>query len=343
MAERVAVTGATGFTGGALARRLAADGYAVRALAREPSRLAHLDGVEVQAGDLSDEAALAKLVEGADVAFHVAAMFRKEGAYDEFVKANYLGTVNMLRAARRAGVRRFVHVSTIGVHGSVATTPADETAPFDPRDPYQETKLRGEEACREAMADGGMEIVIVRPCSIYGPGDLRMLKMFRLLLARRFFFVGHGRPNFHPVYIDDLVDGMLLAARVPQAAGETFILGGPRYLPLAEYVAIAAREVGVPPPRLRLPYGPLETAARLCEATFVPLGLQPPLHRRRLSFFKHNRAFSIEKARRVLGYAPAVGVEEGMRRTVAWYRSEGYLPPLSPSERDGARAHSRAA
>lgn len=325
--HRVALTGATGFTGGALTRRLLADGHAVRALARGTGRLRELGDVEGVEGELTDRDALARLVEGADTVFHVAAMYRSEAPAEEFFRVNAAGTADLLAAAKAAGVRRIVHVSTAGVHGHIEKTPGDENSPFDPRDHYQESKLAAEEACQKAIAAGGLDVTIVRPCGIYGPCDTRMLKMFRMVAARTFFFVGDGRPNFHPVYIDDLVDGMLRAATVTEAVGETFILGGPRYLPLTDYVAAAARAVGAPKPWLRLPYGPMSVAARACEATFVPLGLQPPLHQRRLSFFKHNRAFSIEKARRVLGYDPQFDVDEGFRRTVDWYREVGYLPP----------------
>ncbi|MFC0388555.1 NAD-dependent epimerase/dehydratase family protein [Muricoccus vinaceus] len=319
----VAVTGVSGFTGGALAARLAAEGHVVRGLARAPLPA---PGIELVQGDLSDRTALARLVEGADTVFHVAAMYRTEGSAEEFMAVNRDGTRMLLELAEAAGVRRFVYCSSIGVHGSVAVTPGDENAPMDPRDPYQDSKLAAEEVCHEATARGRMEVVIIRPCGIYGPGDTRMLKMFRMLQRGAFVFVGDGSPNFHPVFIDDLVQGFMLAMTVPAAAGETFIIGGD-YLPLRDYVATAARAIGVEPPRRRLPYGLMNAAARVCEALCAPLGIQPPLHRRRLTFFKHNRAFSTEKARRLLGYRPAVPLPEGFRRTVAWYRETGLLPP----------------
>jgi nucleoside-diphosphate-sugar epimerase len=324
---RIAVTGAAGFTGGALVDRLLETGCSVRALVRngqKPGRLGRRglpDTLEIVHGDLADARALRTLVEGADVVIHVAAMFRTEGPRDVFFEVNQRGTERMLATARAAGARRFVYCSTIGVHGDVDETPADERSRFNPRDPYQESKLKAEEACRQAMREGGMEVVILRPCSIYGPGDLRMLKLFRMLARRRFLMVDAGEPNFHPVYIDDLVDAFIAASTVADAAGETFIVGGPRYLPLKEYVALAAAAVDVPPPRWRVPFGVMNVAAKACESACALLRVEPPLHRRRLRFFKHNRAFSIDKARKVLGYAPRVDVEEGFRRTVEWYRS----------------------
>jgi dihydroflavonol-4-reductase len=321
----IAITGATGFTGGALARRLVAMGYRVRALTRRLPDDAHANGIEWVMGSLSDRDALAALVQGAQCCFHIAAMYRSEGSRDEFMAVNRDSTRDLLAISRTAGVQRFIYCSSIGVHGHVAVTPADEDAPFDPRDPYQESKLEAEALCREEMTRPGMHVVIVRPCAIYGPGDTRMLKMFRLVQQRRFIFIGSARPNFHPVYIDDLVDGFLLAMTSADAPGGTFILGGRDYLPLRAYVATAAQTLQVPPPQLVLPYKLVNALARGCELLCAPLGIQPPLHRRRLTFFKHNRAFSIARAQQALGYAPAVGLEEGFRRTVAWYRAEGML------------------
>jgi dihydroflavonol-4-reductase len=333
----VAVTGAAGFTGGALVRRLLHDGFRVRALMRAGQRMAMNVGsseqqpsagherLTIARGDLGDPDALSRLVEGAEIVFHVAGMFRKEGPREQFFEINYRGTANMLAASRAAGARRFVHCSTIGVYGHVSGGPADEQSPFRPRDAYQESKVKAEEACWQAMASGEMEVTIIRPCSIYGPGDLRMLKLFRMLLRKRFVMIGTGEPNFHPVYIDDLVSAFIAAAQRPEAAGEAFIVGGPRYLPLAEYIGLAAAAVGVPQPRWRVPYSVMEAAARMCERVCTPLGIQPPLHRRRLSFFKHNRAFCVDKSRRVLGVEPNVDIEQGFRRTVRWYRKEGLL------------------
>lgn len=322
-----AVTGATGFTGQALAKRLAADGHRVHALARAGSSLPEDAGIVRIEGDLLDRDALDRLVAGADTVFHIAAMYRKEGGYDEFLAVNYEATRALVEACRRAGVRRFVYCSTIGVHGSVADSPSDETAAFSPRDPYQETKLLAEQYCRAEMDRGGLEIVVIRPCAIYGPGDTRMLKMFRMVRRGLFFFVGDGAANFHPVYIDDLVDAFVLSMERRDAAGEVFIIGGPRFLPLRDYVGAAARALDRKPPWLHLPYGPLYQLARTVEAVCSPFGLQPPLHRRRLTFFKHNRAFTTAKAREKLGYQPKVDLDEGFRRTVSWYRETGLLPP----------------
>lgn len=320
----VAVTGGTGFTGAALIKRLLADGYHVRTLARSASGIEPSDKLEVVMGDLGNPEALSRLVQGVDTVFHIAAMYRSEGSLEEFLSVNYEGTRSLLEASRQARVRRFIYCSTIGVHGTVSQTPSDENAPYNPRDYYQETKLMAEKYCL-GMHAHGIEVVVIRPCGIYGPGDTRMLKMFLMIEKGMFFFVGSSRANFHPVYIDDLVQGFMLAMTVDQAAGEVFIIGGPRYMPLREYVATAANAMGARPPTLTIPYGLMNFAAVSCEWLCKPLGIQPPLHRRRLTFFKHNRAFSTDKARRLLGYEPKTNLDEGFRRTVAWYREQGLL------------------
>ena len=329
--KTVAVTGATGFLGSNLVKALLDQGHAVKALARNAQRARELDSrAEVYVGDICDRDVLAALSKDCDWVCQTVSNFRTAaGPADSYHQVNVEGTRLALEAAAAAGVKRFVHCSTIGVHGDVRHTPAAEDSPYNPGDLYQETKLASELLLREAVGRWPMEIIVIRPCSMYGPGDLRMLKMFRMLCKRTFFKAGPCRENFHAVFIDDVVDGFLTAAATPGVSGEVFFIGGAEYLPLDEYIDTAARAVGAPKPFLRLPYAPLHTTAWLCGRLFVPLGLEPPLHVRRVRFFKNNRAFSIDKARRILGYEPRVGLEEGMRRTVDWYREEGLLPPGS--------------
>lgn len=325
---RVAISGATGFLGSHLVRRFLADGHAVAALARDPEKASQLPtGAEAVIGDIGDGQVVARLVERSEVVIHTVSNFRvASGPPESYRRINVEGTRTILEAAFHANVRRFVHCSTIGVHGHVAVTPADENAPYNPGDLYQETKLEAEQLVSSRVGTAGTEIVVVRPCSMYGPGDLRMLKMFRMLTKGRFFKVGPCRENFHAGFIDDIVEGFVAAATRPGIDGEVFIVGGESFLPLDEYIDTAARAVGAAPPKLRLPYGALHAAAWACERLCVPLGLEPPLHVRRVRFFRNNRAFSIEKARRMLGFRPRVALEEGMRRTVDWYRSQGLLP-----------------
>lgn len=329
---RVLVTGATGFTGGHLAANLARCGHQVRALVRPASR-ARFDrsalpgaGVEAVEGDLTDATAVARAVEGAEVVYHVAAMYREAGVADAaYVRTNVDGTRHLLVAARDAGVRRVVHCSTGGVHGHVAHPPANEEAPLNPGDVYQRTKLEAELVAREFGRAHGLEVVIVRPIGIYGPGDRRFLKLFRGLARGRFPLIGSGKVLYHLTYIDDLVEGFRLCGAVPAAAGRTYLLAGPRYTSLEELLALVARELGVRPPRWHWPVWPFWTAAVLAEWLCVPFGIEPPIYRRRLDFYTKSRAFDTTRARTELGFAPKVDLEEGIHRTANWYRAQKLL------------------
>jgi nucleoside-diphosphate-sugar epimerase len=323
---RVLVTGATGFTGGHLARALAARGDVVWALVRPSSAHLLTPGITPIEGDLTDPAALARAVAGVDAVYNVAAIYRQAGLPEDRYRAvNARAVGALIEAAGRAGVRRVVHCSTVGVHGDVEHPPAGEDAPLKPGDVYQRTKLEGERVAREAGAATGVEVVITRPTGIYGPGDRRLLKLFRGVARRRFVVLGDGRIFYHLTFIDDLVEGFRLCATVPAAAGRTYILAGPEVTTLDELVTIVAEEAGVARPRWRLPVWPVWLAGAACEALCAPFGIEPPLYRRRVDFFTKSRAFDVSRARTELGYAPTVGVREGVRRTLAWYRQQGWL------------------
>jgi dihydroflavonol-4-reductase len=323
---RVLVTGATGFTGGHLARALLARGHAVRALHRGATPTSGVAGLDLVAGDLRDPAALARAVEGVEVVYHIAAMYRQAGAPKEAYHAvNAAAAGAIVAAAAAAGVRRVVHCSTVGVHGDIEHAPADEDAPLRPGDIYQVTKLEGERLARDAGARLGVDVTIVRPSGIYGPGDRRLLKLFRGVARRRWITLGRGRIYYHLTYIDDLVEGIRLCGEHPAAANRTYILAGGEVTTLNELVALVARAAGVPKPTIHLPAWPFWLAGAACEAACAPFGLEPPLYRRRVDFFTKSRAFDIGRARREIGYAPSVGLRDGITRTLEWYRAHDWL------------------
>jgi nucleoside-diphosphate-sugar epimerase len=324
----VLVTGTTGFTGGHLCRRLAESGYRVRALVRDAARAAatHPAGVELSVGDLRDAAALERAVDGVDTVYHIAALFRPENvSRRDMFDVNVAGTRSLLAASARAGVRRFVHCSTVGVHGDVHEPPANEDAPFAPGDYYQESKAEGERVAQEYQREGRLPVAIFRPGGIYGPGDLRFLKLVRAVARRRFVMIGRGDVKYQMVFIDDLVDGIVRCGTLPQAAGQTYILTGEPALTLRELVDTIANAVGAPAPRWRVPFWPVYLAGALCEGVCKPLGINPPLYRRRVDFFRKMRWFDIAKAKRELGYAPRTDLPTGLQKTVAWYRAHGQL------------------
>ena len=325
---RVLVTGATGFTGGHLARALAGRGYDVGALVRDVARARDLasSGVRLEQGDLRDRASLTRATANVDVVYHVAAIYRQAGLpRDAYHAVNAVAVKDIIEAAAANGVRRVVHCSTVGVHGDVEHPPANEDAPLGPGDVYQETKLEGERFAREAAARLGIEVTIVRPTGIYGPGDRRLLKLFRGVARRRWVTLGSGEIYYHLTYIDDLVEGFRLCGEHEAAANRTYILAGGEVTTVNALVQIVADVARVPAPRLHLPVWPVWAMGAVCEAVCAPLGIEPPIYRRRVDFFTKSRAFDISRARHDIGYAPRVGLRDGISRTLDWYRAHGWL------------------
>jgi dihydroflavonol-4-reductase len=283
-------------------------------------------GVTLVTGDLRDRDAVAAAADGVEVVYHLAALYRQAGLGDEVYRAvNATAAGDVVDAAARAGVRRVVHCSTVGVHGDVEHPPANEDAPLKPGDIYQVTKLEGERLARDAGSRLGVEVTIVRPTGIYGPGDRRLLKLFRGVARRRWITLGDGKIYYHLTFIDDLVDGFRLCGTHPAAANRTYILAGGEVTTLNELVGLVADVAGVAPPTRHLPVWPFWMAGAACEAICAPFGIEPPIFRRRVDFFTKSRAFDITRARTEMGFAPRVGLRDGIRRTLDWYRTEGWL------------------
>lgn len=326
---RILVTGGTGFTGTHLVRRLLADGHDVVALDLTPGDFGDelvAAGARLELASVTERERVCAATEGAELVFHVAAAFRDlTQSRDEYREVNVEGTRNVLAAAQAHGVRRVVYCSTIGVHGDVRDPPADEDAPIEPADHYQHTKWEGELVCREFL-ERGLDVSIVRPAAIYGPGDPgRFLLLFKMVKKGWFPMLGDGEVPYHPVYADNLVDLFLLAAEKPEARGRAYIGADEECCTLNELVTAVARAMDTNVRRVRLPYWPVWLAALATEAVCKPLGISPPLFRRRIHWYRQVRAFDIERARRELGYRPRVGLDEGLRRTFRWYREHGYV------------------
>jgi dihydroflavonol-4-reductase len=327
--QAVLVTGAGGYTGYALVRHLRSCGREVRALVRQHRQaedLARL-GAHVVVGDIRDPETVRQSVAGIRTVYHLAAVFRRAGVPDsEYRSVHVDATRALIEHSAAAGVRRFLHCSTVGVHGDVdRSAPATEEAPLLPGDIYQQTKLEGEQVARETAARTGLPLTVVRPGPIYGPGDRRLLKLIGGVAKRRFVLVGDGSPRFQMVYVEDLAKGIRLAAETPGAVGRTYIIAGseaPTLNELVEEIADVARVRALP---WHLPVWPFWLAGALCEAICVPLGIEPPIFRRRVKFFTSNRWFDTGRARRELGYSPRVHLHEGIDRTLNSYRRLGWI------------------
>jgi len=322
------VTGGTGFTGGALCKLLLERGYEVTALVRKTSKTEDLRslGVRMVVGDLREPESYASALTGVDIVFHIAAAFREVKLSDQdYWEINVEGTQKIIEAADAAGVKRFVHCSTIGVHGDTGSMPATEESPFAPPDFYCKSKVSGELLARDLFERSKLEGVVFRPVGIYGPGDTRFLKLFKSISQNRFVMIGSGEILYHLTYIDDLCNGILMCGEKEEAIGEVFIIGGDSYVTLNQLVAAIAKAVQSKPPKFRIPLAPVLWAAFICEKVCRPLKIEPPIYPRRVEFFSKNRAFDISKARRILGYQPQVALPEGLARTADWYRRKGML------------------
>jgi nucleoside-diphosphate-sugar epimerase len=320
----VLVTGASGFIGSHLIRALKAEGFEVRALVHK-TPLTETYGVSSVVGDILDAEVLAKAMAGVDIVFHLAAAVGSVvGGVQAFLEINVNGTQAVLAAARKARVGRVVHFSSIGALGSIkAGETAGEEYPPAPRTPYDRTKFAAEETARSAAADG-IDVVIVRPGWVYGPGDRRTFKFIRAVCCRRFALVAGAKARQTPVYIDDLIAGVLLVARKGQT-GKIYHLAGDEILTAAEMTNIVAEACGVPCPRLTLPKGPALVAAYCLEKAFALVKKEAPLSRGKLAFFIDSKAMSSTRAKKELGYAPRIGFSDGIARTIAWYRENGWL------------------
>jgi dihydroflavonol-4-reductase len=324
----ILVTGASGFVGAQLARTLASRRYHVRVLTRAPERIKDLRsaGIEVCQGNLAERLSLQAACEGVRLVYNAAGLAMSRSAGIPAHRAvNTTGIRTLVETAAAMRVRRIVHCSTTEVHGALGEPPANEDAPLAPRDAYDAAQLEGEQTARAAAARTGIEIVVARPSQVYGPGDCRLLPLFRGIVRRRFVLIGTGNVTVHLVYVDDLVDGLRLCGESSRAAGRTFILAGGETMRVDDLARLIAREAGVRFWPVRLPAGPAYVVLALYEGACRALGATPGVDRRRLAFYTEQRAFDISRARAELGFAPKVGLREGVRRCLEWYRGQSLV------------------
>lgn len=325
----VLVTGATGFTGRVLAHKLLDAGARVRAIARHSSNLGDLEsvGVEWFRGDVFDPATVQSAARGVEFIFHLAAAFREEKSTDDDFRRVHLDSTRLLaeEVLGTPGFRCFVHVSTVGVHGHIESGRADENYRFAPGDGYQRTKLEGELWIKKFGDENHLPYTIIRPAPIFGPGDMRLLKIFRMVNKGYLLMLGKGRGMYHLVHVDDLTNTILLAGVTQRALGEAYISAGDEPLSIEEMSRIIARALGKSVRTIRLPIQPFYWASDLCKVICTPLGIQPPIYRRRVDFYTKDRQFDNTKIRDHLDYDFLHDNESGLVETANWYRQQGLL------------------
>lgn len=325
----VLVTGATGFTGSVLVRKLISSGVKVSAIARQSSNVEQFRDLNIKwiRGNVFDEESVNKAVDNISYIFHLAAAYReakvsKETYYNVHVKSTQLLAQ---RAVKLTNFKRFVHVSTVGVHSHIQNPPADENYPINPGDIYQETKAEAELWIRDFAQKEGLPIVVVRPTAIFGPGDKRLLKVFKMASKKWFPLLGFGKCFYHLIHVDDLTDFFMLVATHPKALGDVFICGNTEPITLKEMAIIIGDFYQRRPHFIRMPAWPFFVLSDICELVCRPLGVEPPIYRRRVAFFTKDRAFNTQKMRSILGFVPRYNNAEGLGETARWYSEQGWI------------------
>jgi nucleoside-diphosphate-sugar epimerase len=322
------VTGAGGFVGKFVSKLLLEQGYKVRAMIRNPDQAAALEtlGAEVVIADMKDVDSLRKAVAGVQGVFHIAALFRQAGLPEsEFDAVNAVGTKNLFEVSVAEGVSRIIHCSTVGVIEPKQDMPSTEEDPYSPADMYQRSKMDGEKIALEFYQNGTISGVVIRPAMIFGPGDDRTLKMFRMISKGHFFYVGKGDKLVHWIDVRDLARAFLLAMQHEERNAEIYIIPGKKPVSLKEMADLIADKLGTKRPWLHLPVVPMQLLGDVCEAICTPLKINPPIFRRRVDFYTKSRNFDGGKAKAQLNFEASQDFSEELDDIIESYKSMGMI------------------
>ncbi len=326
----VLVTGATGFLGSALTMELVKQKQDVRILVRDEQKARQQfgDAVTIVHGEITDAAQVQEAVDGATVVYHLVGRLYHPSVPTELYRETHVeGTRILLNACKgQSQLRRIVHCSTTGVLGVTGNRkPAGEDAPFAPTNPYEATKLEGELLALSAYKEYGLPVSVIRPGLVYGPGDLHLLGFFSSINKGRPSLIGGGRALIHPVYINDMTDAFLLSAERQEAIGRSYNIAGDHPVSFKALSTAIAHALGRELPKGDIPLPLANLASDIFSVIPGLQGERAPLTRSRVKFLTNSRVYSIERARKELGYVPKVGLDEGMKMTAVWYQKHGYL------------------
>lgn len=324
------ITGATGFIGPYLIKKLAGEGHSCRCLVRPGNehKIDKTDDVEIITGDITRPETLTGIGDNMDRLLHLATLGHMSNftvTEDMFFAINVQGTVNIMKEARRAGIAKIVHCSTVAAMGICDEIPSTENTPCKPHHPYGRSKLQAENEVKRMVAENSLPAVIIRFSMVYGPGDPRdILKLARMAKKGLFPKVGN-KPKLTPlIHVKDAVDGLLLAAEkgVP---GEIYLITNRHSEPFDRIREIIQESLGIKKRALYVPERAALALASLIEKTFGLIGKSPPVSRKNIESTLADRVFSIEKASGELGFNPGIDPGEGLRETVLWYKENGWI------------------
>lgn len=329
--DLILVTGATGLVGSHVCEQARQKGFAVRALVRNPAQCTDLVnwGVELAEGDMTDRDSLIRAVKGVSVIVHCAAKVGDWGPTEAYRVVNVDGLRHLLDAAEsQSTLRRFVQISSLGVYPARDHFGTDEFEPVSMTgiDGYTLTKVEAENLVREHIRDRHLPAIILRPGFIYGPRDRTILpKVLARLKSGGFKFLGNGQQLLNNTFVGNLVEAIFLAIEKDNVIGELFNITDNRLVSRREFIGTICENAGIPTPTKCVPLPVAKVLANLMEGAYRLLGKNeaPLLSSARIKFLALNLDYSIDKARRVLGYSPTTDFTEAMRTTVAWSRDAG--------------------
>jgi nucleoside-diphosphate-sugar epimerase len=326
------VTGGSGFIGGRLAERLATEeGVRVRAMVRNVKKTERLRKfpLEIVQADLLDLGSLRDAVNGCDLVFHCAALVRETGNRNEFFRTNVEGTENILKVSSEAGVKKFIHFSSVAVYGMNPPDRTDETTPYQPcGNLYCDTKIAAEKAVWAAHQEGRLPVVVIQPANVYGPNSSPWtIRPIKLINSGQMILINGGRGLCNYVYIDNLIDATLAATKRDPSVGQAYLISDGNAVMWKAFFGYYAQMAGKPNIR-SVPEGLARVIALGMEMVSRITGKPPKITRDAVRYLTCQARFSIEKARRELDYQPRFPLEEGMKLTEQWLREAGYLPKV---------------
>lgn len=325
----VLVTGGTGFAGKVLVEQLCKLGCEVRIIARQSSNVSVLEHLPVSfyRGEVFDESVVSLACEGVNFIFHVAGAYREAKIADESYRNVHVKSTQLLAkfSIEQADFKRFVHISTVGVHGHIKHPPADEQCEFSPGDIYQETKLEGELWIREFAVLNKLPLTVVRPTAIYGPGDRRLLKLFKMAKWPVIPLLGFTDGLYHLIHVQDFASFLILSASVKKTLGQVYICGNKSSVTIIYFLTVIAGYLDKSPVYLRLPAAPFFILGDLCEIVCKFFSVEPPIFRRRVAFYTKDRSFDTQKMIQDTGFKFRYDNDSGIKMTAQWYLDNKWL------------------
>ncbi|HYT37507.1 MAG TPA: NAD-dependent epimerase/dehydratase family protein [Ktedonobacteraceae bacterium] len=329
---KVLITGATGLLGGHLLQELQQRGKQIRALVLPVENAEKLmaQGVEVVRGDVTDASTLAPAVKDREIVIHLSGMMGVDRPRADYRLVNVTGSENLYRAAQAAGVRRFVHTSSHTVYGlGYGRFLTEKDALRPDLDPYSSTKAEGDRLIRRLMLNGGMETVILRPGTFFGPGDrLHFGRIAQRMKYGKGVIIGRGDNALPFCYVTDVVQGFLLAAYHEKAPGNVYNISNDHPLTQQEIFNAVADDVDGKRPTRHLPYPPIYYGSIVAEKIAKITHTKPIVTPLGVMMFGTDNRHSVEKARSELGYEPKVEIREGIRLAASWFNAGGMDQPL---------------